>query len=104
MKETLAIPFDGISHHVSRSEGFYAFMKNYSEYNMFSVSTSTSRMYVQKSTSACIAAQKCSPHIGNALLIDPHFCSCANRLQNLGLNVLVMCDLRDEAKGEHAGD
>ena len=92
-ERNLLIPCDGVSHH-ALGGGSYAFMKNYPEYIMSLLPTNISRTEINISLQP-----NCSPHIGTLCSLTLTFVL-ANRLQKLGLNVLVMCDVRDEAKGE----
>lgn len=87
------IPCDGVSHY-ALGGGSYAFMSDYPQY-LISLLPAGARQ-----TEINISLQPSySPHFGTLYFLTLTFIL-AKRLQKLGIDVLVTCDLRDEAKGE----
>lgn len=92
-ERNFVIPFDGGFHH-TLGRRLLRFMKSFLEYITSSLPIYNSRAEIN------IRLQPNSfPHIGTLCSLTLTFVL-ANGLQNLGMNALVMCDLRDEAKGE----
>lgn len=89
----LVIPYDGVSHH-ALGGGSYAFMNDYPEFLMSLLPAGASHTEINISVQP-----NCSPHFGTLCSLTLTFVL-AERLQKLGLDVRVTCDLRDEAKGE----